>query len=545
MVDLSEIPYAVTFNKPTKPSNTIVVDNGLYEIKAGYLSDPCIVALNRIFRYKERVSMESFPQSTMKSMFEDDIIANFDTLETTIDIILTHLQPSNISNLLFTAAPNLPTEPDLIDFLFKTYKFDKIQIGTDYLYAYHHYFKDENAVIIAVKHSSIVVSYISDCKEIEIFKSNFGIKKLTEYINMVMTDRYRNYRMDYSRLIEHIRVSKDYNRESVEIYNEICKGNNKRNLIIKNRVKETEQESIKKTKKQPSTIQIPEIDYELLELDDKELEPERLKEKRKNKSVLVTTMGRLRIRIETQLKELASRVEMIEDELERRRNPKQHLELKKGRFYELIRKLELRAKLRQDAHDRKTREFQIKIKEGVLEPNEQYIREQIHEAENEEIEKDLIRQADLLAAEIVAQDDEFVPFYANTVELLRGDTMGVQCVNVELIKWAEILFDPSIIGSEMMGLSEIFENLSATYTIKNVLVCGGFAHLPGLAERCMEELNSFSKTGPVNMVVSKDPKLDPFNGACFSSILPVYTRDEYDKYGAQQLVAMKKYKPKI
>lgn len=81
-------------------------------------------------------------------MFDEDVITNFDSLEYTTDQILEFLQPSSLKNLIFTNTPCSPTESELIEFLFETYKFDKIQAGTDSVYAYHKYFDDKDCVVV-------------------------------------------------------------------------------------------------------------------------------------------------------------------------------------------------------------------------------------------------------------------------------------------------------------------------------------------------------------------------------------------------------------
>lgn len=530
MIDLSEKTYSNTYKKPEKAGNVVVIDNGQYELRAGFLHDPCLMFCNHIFKYKSHVSLEPFPQASMKAMFDEDIIVNFDTLEATLDTILEHLQPNTPFDLIFTTAPSSPTEPDLVEFLYNLYPINKLQLAPDYIYAYHNYFKNEDALVIALKHSSVIVSYISDGKEKEIFKNTFGVKKLQEYVNLVMSDRYKNYKKDYSRLVEHIRVSQDYNSEALEIYNELCSGRSKNNLVITDIATTAPQELARKTRKSNSTvIQIPDLDLELIQTPDKDLEHASLKEKRRQRMVFFGVQNRLKMKASAQLKEMSEQIAVMEDELEKRSNPGRYIERKKDRFQDLLRKLELREKLRHDARNRKTREFQIKIKEGVLDQAEQQIREQIAEAEDESIEAQLHSQLDRVLSDILALEPDFKPFIANTVDILRGDAMGVQCVNIELIKWAEIFFEPSIIGSEQMGLSEVFENISALYEVKNVLICGGVSHMPGLAERCLHELTRLSKTGPVNVVVSADPRMDPFKGACFSDIYPVYTREGFQK----------------
>ena len=117
-MDLSEKQTPNIFIQPKIKNDTIVIDNGTFEIKAGYLGDLCIIAKNKIYKNKDRVSLEPFPSASVKSMFDEDVITNFDSLEYTIDQVLDFLAPSALKNLIFTSTPTSPTEHDLIEFLF-------------------------------------------------------------------------------------------------------------------------------------------------------------------------------------------------------------------------------------------------------------------------------------------------------------------------------------------------------------------------------------------------------------------------------------------
>ena len=217
----------------------------------------------------------------------------------------------------------------------------------------------------------------------------------------------------------------------------------------------------------------------------------------------------------------------MEEEIEKSTNFKNYLAKKKAKFHSLKRELELREQTRKNSKIRKTREFQVKNKEGMLSEEEQQIKNRILDAEDEEIENKMIYDLDSLAYEIVSVDPDFIPFYANTVEILRGDNIGRQCANIELIKFPEIFFDPSIIGSEQMGLKEIFENIFPIYQIENVLLCGGFSFIPNLEKRIKDEIKQLIYSGNVNLLKVEDSQKDPFLGARFSKFFPIYTRDTY------------------
>lgn len=561
MVDIQKQQHVSIHKEPEYKSNTIIVDNGIYTLRAGYANidnlsdnnknnDLCILVRNRIYKNKEKVSFEPFPLASMKSMFDGDILVNFDILEYSMDMILGLLKP-NISsntdelNLIMTTSPNSPTNAELLDLLFSVYNFNKIQLGYDYIYSYERHFKNKDCLIIAAKHSGIIVSYVENNKIMSTYKVAFGGRELSEYINYIMLDRYKEFRKDYRGLINSIRVSDDYDKEAVDIYNEMCNGIYERNMWLSDAPVNNGGVRNAKKQKRPTvhgtsqSIVLPAVNYQLIAKDDSELGSVEIKEKRKQKMLFYGTMYRLKTKIEKTLKGISEIIENFEEELEKQSDLVKYVEKKKLRFEKLKRELELRHKLRQDSRNRKTREFQIKNKEGVLDAEEQHIRALIADAEDDEQENQLIDKIDTIAAEILVLEPDFIPFYANTVEVLRGDNIGRQCINVELIKWAEIIFEPSIIGSEHMGLSEIIENVMTRFSVKNVLVCGSLSAIKNFGNRIKTIINKFSVDGPVEDFRVESTVDDSFYGATMSQICPIYTREDYEKYGAEELIKSK------
>lgn len=54
-MDFSEKQTPNTFIQPSSKNDNIVIDNGTFEIKAGYLNHLCVIAKNKIYKNKERV----------------------------------------------------------------------------------------------------------------------------------------------------------------------------------------------------------------------------------------------------------------------------------------------------------------------------------------------------------------------------------------------------------------------------------------------------------------------------------------------------------
>lgn len=540
-LDCTEKPYSNTISKPTSASDTLVVDCGVYEFRAGYPDDLLMTVRNRIYKNKGRASFEPFPLASMKSMFDGDVIVNFDVLEYSMDLLLDHAKPNKLANLIMTVTPYSPTCAALLDFLFSVYRFDRVQLGFDFIYSYHRHFGGgEPCLIVALKYSGTFVACVQDGSIKELYKIGFGGRNLHEYINYSMVDKYKEFRKDYRALMDYIRVSGDYDGEAVEIYNEMCGGTYDRNLFLTDSPEEKHFKAEKKTKKLApnNPIVIPEIDYGLLRTDNSQLGPSDIKEKRKIKMLYFGTAHRLKTRARKSLRALHELIESMEDEKQRIHDQSAYVVRKKDQFSRLKRELELRDKLRQDTKNKKTREFYIKNKEADLGPDEQRIKELIADAEDEHQENAILQKLDEIASDILQVDPDFIPFHANTVEILRGDNIGRQCVNIELIKWPEILFEPSIIGSEQMGLTEILEDVAKKFPISNVLLCGSLSHIQGLPSRISSILASCSRpSADIKITIAGSDSADAFYGARFSALCPVYTRQEYDLLGAEALVS--------
>jgi actin-related protein 5 len=87
----------------------------------------------------------------------------------------------------------------------------------------------------------------------------------------------------------------------------------------------------------------------------------------------------------------------------------------------------------------------------------------------------------------------------------------------------EILFQPSIVGMENAGLSEILENILHPLSqrireklLKFVLITGGHTKVPGFDKRIESELRMINQVGtPINVVRSYDEQLDAWRGGAW------------------------------
>jgi len=538
MIETGEKQTQNVYDAPGSENSCIVIDNGTFEFKAGYLGKLAMIIKNKIYKHKDKVSFEPFASSSVKTMFDSDVIVHFDVLEYTIDDILEYLKPKDLKDLIFTITPSSPTESDLLEFLFEVYKFERVQLGYDFAYCYHKYFDGKDCVVLDLKFSSIIVAVIKDHTIRDVYKINFGGKDLQEYVNYIMVDKYKEVRKDFRGLVSYIRASDDYDKESVEIYTDICNGIYDRNIFLSEKKEQQVEREIKKIKRpvQANSLVLPTMDLDLLNAADESLDKDQLKEKKRVKMVFFGTMARLKARVDKLFRAFDEIIENTDNEMEKISNLGKYVAKKKAKFNDLKRELDLRDQLRRNSKNKKTREFQIKFKEGQLTEEEQALKNMISDAEDDAEGDRLISQINGLASEILLLDPDFIPFYANTVEILRGDNIGRQCINIELVKWAEIMFEPSIIGSDQMGLKEIFESIFSEFQIGNVLICGGYSFIENIENRVRNEILQYMFDGEINVVKAADSQQDPFYGAKMSELFPVYERKDFDKLGAHKLI---------
>lgn len=528
-MDFELEPSKIFFKKPEKKTDTVIIDLGTYEIKAGFLNDVCLIIPNRIFKYKNKVDFNPFPNANKLSMFEADVITNFDVLELIFNLIFEkYLHITQFNKIILMTTPCSPTNPALVDFLFEKYKFKEIQIGYDFIYAYHKYFNMDDCLIVSISYSNVFVAYVFQNQITYIQKIPFGIADLLEYIKQSMQLRFKNFRKDYGGLIYHLRVALNYREDALNILEKMYNKDYSSTLFLSDeQVEETENsEEIKSNKPIPKSnfIEIPNIDYALLETDDNNLSKERISEKKKNKLIFYSTLARLKSKIAQSMEILTEILENNLDELEKKNNITQYIKNKKAKFEILKNKLKERENLRKNVKNKKTIEYIVKYKEYGLTEEEFNLQDKIAEAEDLDLENKLLKQLNDEAASIKALDPNFIPFHATTFEILRGLNINRDCIAIELIKWPEIFFHPQILNMQTMGLSEILSNISKEVSIKNVLITGGMGHLTGLTERIYSELICRSKTGDIIIKTVDNTQTDPFNGCYFSPLFQTYKK---------------------
>eukprot|EP00048_Salpingoeca_helianthica_P024616 m.33786 g.33786 ORF g.33786 m.33786 type:complete len:392 (+) comp9491_c0_seq2:1002-2177(+) len=109
----------------------------------------------------------------------------------------------------------------------------------------------------------------------------------------------------------------------------------------------------------------------------------------------------------------------------------------------------------------------------------------------------------------------------------------------------ETLFAPSAVGIHQMGISDcVSESLSSTHTdlrtlfFSNVVLCGGSARMPGLADRLRADLRRAAPADipSVNVTLPSDPAAHVWQGAAAFSRAPQFakscvTKADYEEHG--------------
>ncbi|EOB14594.1 actin family protein [Nosema bombycis CQ1] len=180
-----------------KKNSTIVIDNGTYEIKAGYIgSEPQIIFKNHFYKEPDGIKFNGQREKNRYSPFFNDMIAGFHCLEENLDQCFDYLKVKNCQNLIITDAIYSPTKKELLKFLFEVYRFQKIQIGVDAIYSYLYNKQDPNCIIISLSHSASYVYLMLNGKIADVYKLCYGGKLACKYLNNILKYKFKEqYRL--------------------------------------------------------------------------------------------------------------------------------------------------------------------------------------------------------------------------------------------------------------------------------------------------------------------------------------------------------------
>lgn len=586
---------------PYKKSSTIVIDNGTFEIKAGYSSKISIRFENCFYKDTEGIKYTNTRNIKHKySPFTMDLISGFHVLEQNIDQILEYLGVVECENLIITDTIYSPTTQDLLDFLFKVYHFKKIQIGIDDIYSYLYNTSIKcTSLIIGIGHSSVICYVLKDFKIVDVYKINYGGKLAYIYLSNIIRYKHKEYNFECSKLLKNLKCAVNYDNEVLQIVNNMRKQDYKENIILNEEDEEDVEEEVNEkdlekkekilnrlknmNKLRKSFINDSYLEEEVEEYANKFLETKIKKTKKntdknnegnfecsehelieenssvilnnepsnddelnnlkniqkesflneeninveigKKKIIMKNNMYKIRLyqfnnRILKLFKIYKNLINEYEEIFERLTNFSLFLNKKKSNYEQIIRTLELREKCRKDSTNRKTYEFGLLMKTGELTLEEKMYKNKIKDCENLDIDKKLRDEANVVLDVIQKYDKNYLISICSVLDLLTGKLMKKNLLNIDLYRVSEVLFEPSLIGSNQMGLAEIIEEVLNKYEDCNdIFITGGFSQIEGLKDRIKYEAD---KCRSVCVRIANDPIDDSVKGACFSEIFQTY-----------------------
>lgn len=509
-----------------------IIDNGSFEIKAGFQDKLCLITRNRIYKKGNKYDFEVSVGATRLEMYNYDTISNLIIAEQTFCALFKFLEIEKNKKcgkiVILTTMPDSTTDESIAKILIEKFGCSEVFLGFDFMFCYNRYFVNKDTLVICISASNTYVCVVQNNNIVFLHKLCFGANDLMCYINYTMHFQHKMYKNSYEKLLDHVSVAYDYSEEAFSLFQKIkskkyedCLFLEEENQSIADgfNIKETEEKSVTKE------FILPVIDYNLLKKEDIGLQDSDIKEKKKQKLIFHSTFARLKSKIDCVLNKIGKKLADNEEMLEKTQNFEFFLERKKHEFVDLKRRLKERETLRKNANNRKTLEAVIKYKEKNLTVEEFKLQQKIMEAENKDMEQELIVELDRRAKELSALDPNYVLFESSTVDILKGENIRRSFLSIEKYKWGEIFFNPSILHIDQMGLSDCLELVSKQFEVENVLLCGGMAKMKGLYQRVYKELICRSKTGKINIKIADDPQKDPFYGADTNFCHKKYTKD--------------------
>lgn len=250
-------------------------------------------------------------------------------------------------------------------------------------------------------------------------------------------------------------------------------------------------------------------------------------DERKDRIAYFSLIYRLKQRVAKELSRLSRRISSSMNSYELKTDFHGYLERMKSKLHLLKRDLKQKENILREVKNKKSVFAKVKGKstEAVLSKDEEEILSKVLWAEDEETHSRILQDIRECTETIRQHEPDFEPFEAPTSKVLQG-------LSIERRKIPEILFEPSIINLNGIGLSEALEIQKA----KNIFITGGFSQIAGLDTRVRFEAQSLVGNGILNVCRAKDPVYDAFFGAYFAPLFPVFTRKDYEELGAEYLI---------
>lgn len=599
------------------PNETAVIDNGTSELRAGYENNLLLKIPNKYYKLKEKISFVPLIGSSEKTMFDNEVITNFENFEVILDHVFKQIDLKDPVNLIITEKFFTPdfSRIKVLESVFELYNFNKFQFGNDEVYSFYKNRILTPCLILSLSNSMTSFIHIND-KINSVTNLNFGGKQCKKYIQEMISARYSFKKITeemVNEVLTNLKTCEDYDKETVELFYRMKEENYEdfvpsflqSNYEVKKEVKNNFKRELKpkrqQVKKDDSDLgesdditELEESDEEIIDeseeestVDDEFYEEENVLEKeesileekeeineeelsnedmtkeiseetkkestdeskkesseeikkessddskkeeklsKKETIAYFSSLYRHKQRILKDLHRLSQNINKLEEKYEIKTNLPNYLEKQKHKVKEIKEIFRQRDNILRELKNKRSYLSLLKNKdlENIHEEKEMEMYEKICWAENIDNFTDLKKELEELVVNIQRFEPDFQCYEKRCYEILSG-------LAIERRKIPEILFSPSIININGIGVSEILGMFSAN----KIFITGGFSQIEGFEERVSEEAMSYALNGEVTVVKAEDPIYDSFNGATFLDVLPNFTKDDYFECGPEFLI---------
>lgn len=570
---------------------TVVIDNGSFECRAGYLGKMHVAFPNRFFKSKDHVSFECVNGYTEKCMFDQDVITNFENAEIIFDHVFSEIKLADPHGLILTEKPFSPnfSRRKIFEMVFELYQFRRFQLGIDSIYSMHKNNVDGPVLVISLS-NTCVDAILVDGKIRRVFKLAFGAKQCKRYISMLLAHKYPGVRITddaVNEMLMNLKVCEDYDTECCAILEQAREGafvddyapsfasgpshdKNVEGSRLSNFLKTVHapeprdlqaadvggsddvvrrpRRAHEDVKKQPTRDIEDEFETEPVtptpseeecvqgEAADNTAQKGELGETarvvgagndKRDKIAYFSLVYRLKQRIAKTLGRLSDNIGTCAGRYEIKTDFDGYLARMKHRLEVLKRDVKRRENIHRELRNKRSVFTRIK---------------------NKGLELALDKDEEKIFSQVMWAEDE--ENYNKLLEDIQECTSVIQKhepgfepfasstlqlldgICIERRKVPEILFEPSIVNMNGQGLIEVLELLK----VKSVFLTGGFSQIAGMGDRLRFEAQAFYEQGAVSVTKAKDPVYDAFHGACFSPLLPDFGLGDYEECGAEHLV---------
>lgn len=347
---------------------------------------------------------------------------------------------------------------------------------------------------------------------------------------------------------------------------------------------------IKKAKKKDTAdgeIDAEEIpSFPLIDIPDADLDEEGLKEKKKQKLLKAGFDARQRAKQDKDREREEREAEQRREDLERETDLQGWSERLRQEQEGLMTKIKERRRRKAEMNDRKSAASQARMKSIANLASDDRVPKKKRKGTGEDTfgaddadwmiyrkinttaassdEEEELRQLEIVEQKLLTHDPTFTidqthaalssqrsAFMAAFRPIYdEGDAQGRARIHMNVERWraCETWFSPGMAGVDCAGLAEVIQNILANYDmahkgelVKNIVLTGSPAQLPGLADRLRLTLRpNLPPEMDINVRAAADPVLDAWKGmADFAKTDEFATvgisRAEYDEFGGERI----------